>query len=294
MPRLLFIGAAVADVIIRVPRLPRTGDDLIVPSQGVRLGGCACNACRAALASGADAALFAPVGTGVWGDFVRASLQREGILNLAPDAAEPNGCCYCLVEPDGDRSFLCSHGAEYKLSAEKLAAIDGETFDAVYFCGLDLEEDTGDQQLAWLEAHRPPRLYFAPGPRLQKLPPRKMAAALRMAPVLHLSENEACAFAQCVRPEDAAARLHSLTGTEVVITLGARGSLVCDGSGVTAVPGRQVKVIDTVGAGDAHIGALMAAQLRGLTLREAAEEANRCAALTVSAETKSPRHDTAL
>ena len=38
--------------------------------------------------------------------------------------------------------------------------------DAVYFCGLDLEEDTGDQQLAWLEAHRPPRGFSAPGKRL--------------------------------------------------------------------------------------------------------------------------------
>ena len=282
MPRLLFLGAAVADVIIRVPRLPRTGDDLIVPSQGVRLGGCACNACRAALAMGADAALFTPVGTGVWGDFVRGALGREGIRNLAPDAEEPNGCCYCLVEPDGERSFLCSHGAEYRLSATKLAALEGESFDAAYFCGLDLEEDTGEEQLAWLERHRPASLCFAPGPRLQKLPPRKMAAALRISSLLHLSENEACAFAQCVRPEEAAERLHSLTGAAVVVTLGGRGALVCDGEGLTAIPGQPAKVTDTVGAGDAHIGALMAAQAKGLSLRSAAEEANRYAATVVS------------
>ena len=62
---LLFIGSTVADVVVRLPALPRTGDDLHVLSQQVSLGGCAYNAFRAARLLGAEARLFSSVGGGV-------------------------------------------------------------------------------------------------------------------------------------------------------------------------------------------------------------------------------------
>ena len=44
MPRLLFLGSTCADVILRVPRLPQTGEDMNLLGQSVSLGGCAFNA----------------------------------------------------------------------------------------------------------------------------------------------------------------------------------------------------------------------------------------------------------
>ena len=84
MDRLLFIGSVVADVIVRLPELPRTGDDINILSQQVLLGGCAYNAYHAARLMGADCTLFAPVGTGVWGSWVRNALQERGIETAVP------------------------------------------------------------------------------------------------------------------------------------------------------------------------------------------------------------------
>ena len=85
MPKLLFIGSAVADVVVRINRLPVTGEDLLVNQQSVSLGGCACNAFFAAKRTHlAECTLYAPIGTGMWADFVREELQKRGVTSAAP------------------------------------------------------------------------------------------------------------------------------------------------------------------------------------------------------------------
>lgn len=282
MPKLLFIGSTVADVVVRLPALPESGDDLHVLHQQVTLGGCAFNAFRAAQLTGsAQCCLASPVGTGLWGDWVRQALRARDIASVIPDVDDPNGCCYCLVTPDGERTFLCEHGAEYRFQRPWLDAL-AEDFDAVYLCGLEVEEATGETLLDWLEARPPRRLYFAPGPRVCRIPPDKMARLIALRPVFHLSEVEAAQFTRTDAPEDAAALIRSLTGGDVVITLGSRGAYCLSEAGGCPVPGFPAKVVDTIGAGDSHIGAIMAAQAEGLSLAEAVRRANRVSAAVCS------------
>jgi len=277
---LLFIGSTVADVIVRLPALPHTGDDIHVLSQQVSLGGCAYNAFSAARLMGAEARLFSSVGSGVWGDFVRSALAREGVATgLA--AQGDNGCCYCLVEKSGERTFLCDHGAEYVFRQEWFDALE-EDFPAVYVCGLEIEEPTGDVILSYLEAHTPPRLYFAPGPRLCDIAAQRMARLLALHPVLHLNDAEAMAFTQQGSVQEAANALHALTGNDVIITLGPDGALLHTAHGQAIVPGFSAQVVDTIGAGDAHIGAIMACEAAGMPLAEAVRCANGLSAAVVS------------
>ena len=67
-------------------------------------------------------------------------------------------------------------------------------------------------------------------------------------------------------------------GGPVIITLGARGVLCAQGDWMEEVPAQAVEVEDTIGAGDSHIGAMIAGLSRGLTLTQAAANANRFAA----------------
>ncbi|MDO5144422.1 MAG: PfkB family carbohydrate kinase [bacterium] len=282
MGGLLLIGSAVADVVVRVPRLPVTGDDLHVLEQHVNLGGCACNAFLTARRAGSVRCdLFAPVGGGLWGDWVRGALDARGVKTLAPPVHDANGCCYCLVEEDGERTFLCQHGAEYRFCSAWFDQVSMRDYDAVYLCGLEVEEPAGDALLDALE-HDPPRcLYFAPGPRLCRIPPRRMARVMAMHPILHLGDSEAEAFTRQHTPAEAAALLHELTGSDVVITMGAQGAYVLSDEYAGVVPGCSARVVDTIGAGDSHIGALMAARAEGMSIRQAVRYANHVAAAVV-------------
>ena len=281
MKKLLFIGAAVADVVLRVPALPTPGDDLVVERQSVALGGCACNACRAAMLAGTSACtLFSPVGTGIWGDWVHQALTAQGLATPIPRVDDPNGCCYCVVTPDGERSFLCDQGAEYRYLPEWFGLLE-EDFDAVYVCGIEIEKPTGSVILDWLERHPPRQLFFAPGPRLCHIRPETMARMMALSPVFHLSAAEAEQFTRAADVPEAAGRIRSLTGSPVIVTLGPDGAYVLDEQGGQIIPGVPAKVVDTIGAGDSHIGTVMAALAEGLTLPDAVGRANRVSAAVV-------------
>jgi ribokinase len=53
-------------------------------------------------------------------------------------------------------------------------------------------------------------------------------------------------------------------GGQVVVTLGAAGAVLAGPSGTAVVPGFAVTAVDTVGAGDAFVGALAVALASGL------------------------------
>ena len=283
MKQLLFIGSTVADVVVRIPFLPRTGEDLHVSAQHTSLGGCACNAFLAARRAGqAACTLFSPVGSGVWGDWVQGALEKRGIRTPIPRVQTPSGCCYCLVEDDGERTFLSHHGAEYLFEAAWFDAIDLRDYAGVYLCGLEVEETTGDVVISALESEAPRRLYFAPGPRICRIRPEKLARVMALHPVLHLNASEAAAFTGTEELARAAGLLHDITDNDVVITMGEKGALVLDGMGCRVIPGVPAQVVDTIGAGDAHIGTIMAAEADGLPLGEAVQLANRVSAAVVS------------
>lgn len=282
MKQLLMIGSTVADVVIRTPRLPRRGDDVNILAQQISLGGCAYNVFHTAQLTGqAQCTLFSPVGRGVWGDWVHAALAARDVCPAIPRVEESNGCCYCLVEPDGERTFLCEHGAEYRFRPEWFDLLGSRSFDGVYLCGLEVEDDGEGVILSYLEHQPPRRLYFAPGPRITHIPPVRMARVMALSPVMHLNETELYAFTQCDDVVQAAAMLRSLTQNDVIVTLGAEGAYITSLQGSGYVPGCPAPVVDTIGAGDAHIGAVMAGEAMGLSLAESVRRANRISAAVV-------------
>ena len=77
MKQALIIGSTVADVTVRLPHLPVTGEDVIVESQSMSLGGCAYNVSEILRQSGVPYTLFSPVGTGIYGNYVRGTSKTE-------------------------------------------------------------------------------------------------------------------------------------------------------------------------------------------------------------------------
>ena len=76
----------------------------------------------------------------------------------------------------------------------------------------------------------------------------------------------------------------------VVLTVGARGALVVDGSGTTLVPSPRVEAVDTTGAGDAFVGALAYRLSEGDGLVEAARLAARVGAYAVRGSGAQPSY----
>ena len=280
--KILVIGSAVADVVIELEDpLPRTGEDVHVRSQQVRMGGCGFNCYDMIRHFNEPCIPFFPVGTGLYGDFIRKEFALRGIRTPVPAPDEDNGCCYCFIEPDGERTFISNHGAEYRFRPEWFSIPALLEADYAYICGLEIEESTGVHIVSWLETRPDLQVFFAPGPRLERIDPALLDRIFRLSPILHLNGEEACRFTGCGGIAEAADSLHARTGNIVLITLGRDGCCCRLPQGTVTVPGFPAGQIDANGAGDAHIGAVIACMHRGMSCTEAVRTANRVAAAVV-------------
>lgn len=284
MKKILVIGSTVADVIVNLDVLPKTAEDVHIKSQSVALGGCAHNVSDMIGHYNVPYDLFSPVGTGIYGDFVRKRLAEKGVTSTAPTPDMANGCCYCFVESSGERTFIVEHGAEYLFEPEWFSGLKTEDYASVYVCGLEIEEKTGDVVVDFLEKSGLP-VFFAPGPRLSRIDPSLMERIFALHPILHLNDDEAREYTAAATIEAAAAILYSRTQAMIVITTGADGACVYDGSALTCVPSVKVEhIVDTIGAGDGHLGAFMANLALGLDPITATAKANAAAAALVSVQ----------
>lgn len=270
----LVIGSTTADIILNVPHIPLVGDDLHIRSQVMRVGGCAFNCAKIIAQFHVPYTLFSPIGSGAFGDFVANACTTENMHMCIERVNEKNGCCYCLVDAQGERTFLVDRGAEYHFQSIWFHNLDHERYDSVYLCGLELEEQSGDNLLDYLEEHFHSNLYFAPGPRIMHIPQERMQRLLQLSPTLHMNQQEAFAYTNSSTLVDATKKLYAMTKRDVIITLGDKGTLYFDGKTSKLFPTQSVKVVDTIGAGDAHIGTIIAQRTLGKSFEEAIQIAN--------------------
>ena len=271
----LVIGSTCVDVIIRVDHLPHTEENLHPESQRFAIGGCAYNVANILGRAGAPTTFVTPVGLQcVFGGFVEKQLQTLSFTQpvLLPD--EANGCCYCLVEASGERTFMSIHGAEYSFNPAWMAPYAANHYAYGYVCGLEVEEKTGGLLVDYLKNAPIDRIFYAPGPR---------GAGIAIERQNALNGAEASALSGLDGLDESLLFLHEKTQAPVIATLGSLGArvLTVDGALLT-VPGYPAEhVVDTIGAGDAHAGAVLLGLSRRLSLPDAVALGNRVSAAVV-------------
>ena len=286
MKSVLVIGSTCVDVIIRVDHLPKTEENLHPESQRFTIGGCAYNVANILGRAGAALTFVTPVGRqGVFGPFVRETLAQLPFASMVDLPNEQNGCCYCFVEKTGERTFCSIHGAEYTFDSAWMTPYAGQSFDYGYVCGLEVEERTGENLVAYLEHAPIGTLMYAPGPRGVRIRQELINRLFALHPLLHLNAGEALALSGQDNLDDALRSLHARTQQAVIATMGADGVRCIENGVLYTVPGAPVShVVDTIGAGDSHAGAVLLGLSRGMALRDALALANRVSAAVVQTD----------
>ena len=282
---ILVIGSTCVDIIINIHHLPVTEENIRPTSQSMALGGCAFNAANILRQAGAEFTFISPVGGGVYGDYVGKCLAERGFPIQVRVPERENGCCYCLVEEGGERTFMSYHGVEYTFKKEWMAGCQAQDYGMVYVCGLEVEEDTGEELVDWLAENPGPEIFFAPGPRVGRIPRERLERLLSLHPVLHINEQESRILSGCEDVRQAAEQIRERTGNSVIVTLGGEGAFCLEsrerGGRLVTAPAVPAQVADTIGAGDSHIGALMACLQRGMDMEAALKKANQISSAVV-------------
>lgn len=273
MARCWFIGSTTVDVIIYLDHLPKTAEDITIKKQIRRLGGCAHNSYHSCRHLTKDARLVSSLGTGPEAQWIKEQLKEA--LFLPRD--EENGCCYCLVDQDKERTFLSILGAENHFAIEELLKLDIHEDDIVYLSGIEIEANPRMPEV--IAQKKPGTFFFAPGPRLKNLTAWDEIFSLH--PLFHLSENEACALAGQTDVFLAAETLYNITNRPVIVTRGKNGAFVYDQDIIQCPAFSPKHIIDTIGAGDSHAGVMVYALSRHMPWPKALRLANRYACLTL-------------
>ncbi|GAA5185315.1 ribokinase [Rugosimonospora acidiphila] len=276
MSRVVVVGSANVDMIVRVEHLPEPGQTLLGTDVALRTGGKGANQAVAACRLGAETLLYAAVGTDAFGLQTREALAAEGVRldHLVEVDGASTGMAMIMVAADGENTIVVAPGANHALDASATAGLAGVLAPgAVLAAQLEVPIDTC---LAAADVARRAgaRVVLNAAP-LPKPGEPDFVALLRAVDVLIVNETEALALADRPAPSSPdgwillARDLLRHGPAACVITLGGRGAVAHDGTCGWVQPAFAADVVDTTGAGDAFCGALAASLAGGDSLAEA-------------------------
>lgn len=282
--RLVSLGNVIVDIVTRIDALPERGADALATGASITAGGSAFNTMVAATRQGLPSVYGGAHGTGPFGDLARSALAREGIrvaLDPIPDA--DTGFDIAMIDDGGERTFVTSVGAEGQLTAERLAALRFETDDAVHASGYGLLHPVSRLAIIGRMSGFKGVVLFDPGPLGHETPTADLDAVLARADWWSGNLREARLATGLDDPDAAALAIAARSGGGVIVRLGPDGCILAEaGKRPEHVQGYAVDVIDTNGAGDAHVGAFLAALAAGVSPPAAADRANAVAAIAVT------------
>ena len=291
MGRVIVAGSVNMDVSARVQQQPRPGetvfgsDLLFTPGgKGSNQAVAASRLLAGAANSGAAVAFIGKIGADAFGRELRAFLEHErlDLAGLHESPRQASGTALISVDEAGENQIIVIPGSNAELAADEVARAPlgpGDIAVAVF----EIPQET---IVAFFRRarERGAQTLLNPAPYAKFHP--DLAA---LCDVILLNEVELAGLAGLpvvpreVEPCLAVMRAVRQSAVQtIIVTLGGEGALALGAEGSWRVPGIEMEVVDTTGAGDCFVGAFAAARARGESMPEALAFANAAAALSVT------------
>ncbi len=276
---ILVAGSGNIDFVTRVEHIPAPGETVLGQSYSVSGGGKGANQAVACGRSGGKVSFLGALGADSFAETLRASLRESGVHDHSLTLELPTGAAFISVSEAGENAITVASGANAGLLPEHLGDLSGVTH-LVMQLEIPLRSVVAYAQAA-RAAGVQVVLNAAPA---RELPPELLSSVS----LLVVNEGE---LASLVGPGEVRAQLRraaDLGPARVIVTLGGQGSLALDTRAQTEnqpeyqyveVPAQRVKVLDTTGAGDTYVGALVTALSEGQALPQAMHFATTAAGL---------------
>lgn len=269
----IVLGSINVDYVAPVERLPGPGETIKTDRYDALPGGKGANQALAAARNGAATAMVGAVGSDGLNAVALSELQRAGTnLDGVKVHHGASGLAMIAVDAAGENQIIVVSGANAAVQATDLPDLNGHTILVT------------QNEITWTEtaqAHARARGQGAMVIHNAAPAHRLSASELGNIDVLVVNEHElALAAANDSLSEGGKAEHLLAQGVgAVILTLGAKGARLFQALTPTVqVDAVQTKVVDTTGAGDAFVGACVAALAAGLALPGAVAQANAYAA----------------
>jgi fructokinase len=263
--KIICIGEALIDMICTDRGKPLSEGDHFL----VKPGGAPTNVAAAIAALGGTVELAAKVGNDAFGKRLIDVMQEFGVATRWMIQSDTHFTTFAFVSlmEDGERDFVFNRGADGELTREEVDAIDLDGVSIIHF-GSATGFLPGPLQAAYqslLQKALQKNIFISFDPNYRHLLFRNNTQTfidqswnfLSACHFFKLSDEEAMLITASNTVGDAATVLLEKTTAVFAITLGKEGTMLGFARNTIIIPSIPVKPVDTTGAGDAFVGALL-------------------------------------
>ncbi|MGD2173977.1 MAG: PfkB family carbohydrate kinase [Candidatus Brocadiaceae bacterium] len=232
-------------------------------------GGAPANVAVAVQKLGMDAGFVGKVGDDPFGEFLRRSLQEENVevTYLLTDPQARTTAVFVAVWDDGrkDLCFYRNPGADMMLTADEITedVFDGARcfhYGSITF--IDEPAARAQREALAIARERGLMVSYDPNYRPTLWPDEATARrviqdSFRYCHLAKVSEEEWQVATGCEGFQEGVDAVLDRGVELLVVSLGPRGAVVTNGDYCTEVPGWEVDVVETTGAGDGFLAALI-------------------------------------
>jgi fructokinase len=263
--KILCIGEALIDMICT-----DTGFSLAKGEHFLKKpGGAPTNVAAAIAALGGEVLLSAKVGADPFGQQLIDVMKDFGVSTIwmVQDKNSFTTFAFVSLMKDGERDFVFNRGADGELAEADIEGIDLDECPIIHF-GSATAFLPGPLQNAYkrlLEKALSNNTFISFDPNYRQLLWKSDTTRfieqsmnfIRQCHFFKVSDEEAMLITGSDSVFDAASILSGITDATFAITLGKAGTLLVHQKNKITVPSISVKPIDTTGAGDAFVGAVL-------------------------------------
>jgi fructokinase len=263
--KIVCIGEALIDMICTDKGQPLSEGTHFI----VKPGGAPTNVAAAIAALGGQVELAAKVGSDAFGKKLIGVMEDFGVATKWMFQSDDHFTTFAFVSlmEDGERDFVFNRGADGALSREEVDMIELDDVSIMHF-GSATAFLPGPLQIAYqgmLQKALQQNIFISFDPNYRHLLFRNNLQSfidqswnfLSACHFFKVSDEEALLITGANTLADATAMLIEKTKAVFAITLGKEGTLLRIGGETYMIPSIAVNPVDTTGAGDAFVGAVL-------------------------------------
>ena len=291
-------GSMVVDLFYRTPRFVRAEEKIALDAhhddgrmERAAVGGLVLNHLGWARVLGLEVGVFGKIGADRNGEFLRRGMDQLGIRHHLTTDGSASSFAKIFVDARGERAIYMARGATAELASDEIRRRHAGFIRHARMISTEISQlplRTVIALLLFARANSIPTVLDVDLPPADACPVlgtrAELERALRLATILKPTRRSARALEGAGRGDIlklAQAMRARYQSEAVVVTDGERGCAIAAAGTALRLPAFAVKVIDTTGAGDAFLGAMLAGLRWDLPWRAIGTLANAAGAVCV-------------
>jgi sugar/nucleoside kinase (ribokinase family)/D-arabinose 5-phosphate isomerase GutQ len=265
-------GSMVVDQFYRTPRIISADEKILLDSGGSgpeppAVGGVVLNHLGWARVLGLDVGIFGKMGDDRNGEILRGGMNAIGIRHHLTLDGSASSFATIFVDAEGNRAIYMVRGATAELKPAEIRRRHGAFVNNAHLVSTEVSQlplATVIALLLFARTHSIPTVLDVDVPPSDACPAlgtrAELERALKLATMLKPAKSAARELSGGANdPLEMAEAIRARYGSRaVVITDGERGCAIAARDTALRVPGFRVRQVDSTGAGDAFMGALLA------------------------------------